>query len=335
MRRGPTVPWKSLAMHRRHVLAGGAALLAAGLVSARAAEKYPARAVTIVVPFTAGAVTDALARLLSDHLAAAFGQSFVVENRGGGGGIPGSVAAARAQPDGYTLVMATNTSHSAVQALYRSVPYDPVKDFTPIARLGGFVSLVAVNPELPVRTIGELIAYAKANPGKLEYGHGNSSAQIIGEKIKSTAGVDIVRVAYRSNPPAMTDLIAGHIKMVATDLNTAMPHIRAGKIRPLAVATATRIAALPGTPTLAETVAPGFDALSWVGISGPAGLPREIVDALAAELQKFIARPDIAEKLTNMGAQIIWIGPDEMPQFMETELVRWTRMVKDAGIEPE
>jgi tripartite-type tricarboxylate transporter receptor subunit TctC len=326
-------------LHRRDVLAGGLATLAAGARSASrpasAAQKYPTRPVTIVVPFTAGAVTDATSRLLADHLAAAFGQSFVVENRGGGGGIPGAVTVARAQPDGYTLVMSTNTTHSAVKALYRTVPYDPIRDFTPIARLGGFVSLIAVNPELPVRSMAELVAYAKANPGKLEYGHGNSGGQIIGEKLKSTAGIDIVRVAYRSNPPAMTDLIAGHIKMAATDLNTAMPQIHAGKIRPLAFATAKRVAVMPDVPTLAETVIPGFDALSWFGISGPAGMPREIVDMLAAELHEFIARPGIAEKLENMGAQIIWVGPNEMPQFMETELVRWTRMVKNAGIEPE
>ncbi len=322
-------------MGRRDVLAGAAASFAGGLAPAPAAEKYPVRPVTLVVPFTAGAVTDATARLLSDHFGTALGQTLVVENRGGGGGIPGSVVVARAPPDGYTLVMSTNTSHSAVQALYKAVPYDPLKDFTPIARLGGFISLVAVNPELPARSIGELVAYARAHPGKLEYGHGNSGAQIIGEKLKSATGVDIVRVAYRGNPQAMTDLIAGHIKMVATDLNTAMPHIRAGKIRPLAIATIRRVASMPEVPTLAETVIPGFDALSWVGISGPAGLPREIVDVLAAELHAFVARPDIEDKLANMGAQVIWVGPSEMPRFMETELVRWTRMVKDAGIEPE
>jgi tripartite-type tricarboxylate transporter receptor subunit TctC len=320
-------------INRRGVLAGGIAALAAG--RAAAADKYPSRTVTIVVPFPAGAVTDATARLMVDHLATAFGQSFVVENRGGGGGIPGAVTVARAQPDGATLVLATNTTHSAVQALYKSVPYDPIRDFTPVARLGGYVTLVVVHPDLPVRTIGELVAYAKANPGKLEYGHGNSGAQITGEQLKSANGLDIVRIAYRGNPQAMTDLIAGHIRMAATDLNTAMPHIRSGRIRPLAVATPRRAAAIPEVPTLSETVVPGFDALSWFGISGPAGMPREIVDALAAELQKFIARPDIQEKLAVMGAQIIWTGPNEMPQFMAAELVRWTRMVRDAGIEPE
>ncbi len=322
-------------LRRRDVLAGGGALLLAGPSAVRSAEKYPQRPVTIVVPFAAGTVTDATARVLSDYLATALGQSFVIENRGGGGGIPASVVAAHAQPDGYTLVITTNTTHSAVQALYKSVPYDPLKDFTHIARLGGFISLVAVNPELPVRTIEELVAYAKANPGKLEYGHGNSSAQIIGEKIKSATGVDIVRIAYRSNPQAMTDLIAGHIKMVATDLNTALPHIRSGKIRPLAVATATRIATIPDVPTLAETVAPGFDSLSWFGVAGPAGLPRDVVDTLAAQLQKFDARPDTPEKLANMGAQVIWVGPNDMPRFTAAELVRWTGMVKNAGIEPE
>jgi tripartite-type tricarboxylate transporter receptor subunit TctC len=309
------------------------AALAAG--RAAAAERYPSRPVTIVVPFTAGAVTDATARLLVDHLASAFGQSFVVENRGGGGGIPGALTVARASPDGAMLVLATNTTHSAVQALYKSVPYDPIRDFTPVARLGGYVTLIVVHPDLPVRSIVDLVSYARANPGKLEYGHGNSGAQITGERFKSTNGLDIVRVAYRSNPQAMTDLIAGHIRMAATDLNTAMPHIRSGRIRPLAVATRQRSAAIPEVPTLDETVIPGFDALSWFGISGPAGMPAGIVMALAAELQKFIARPDVQEKLAAMGAQIVWTGPQDMPHFMAAELVRWTLMVQEAGIAPE
>ncbi len=324
---------RRLVIDRRAALAGGAAVLAAGRPAL--AERYPSRPVTLVVPFTAGAVTDATARLLADHLASAFGQAFVVENRGGGGGIPGAVTVARAPPDGATLVLATNTTHSAVQALYKSVPYDPIRDFTPVARLGGYVTLIVVHPDLPVRTIGELVAYARANPGKLEYGHGNSGAQITGERFKSSNGLDIIRVAYRSNPQAMTDLIAGHIRMAATDLNTAMPHIRSGRIRPLAVATGQRVASVAEVPTLDETVIPGFDMLSWFGISGPAGMSRDVVDILARELRTFIARPDIQDKLAAMGAQIIWTGPEEMPQFMATELVRWTRMVREAGIEPE
>jgi tripartite-type tricarboxylate transporter receptor subunit TctC len=320
---------------RRKVLAGGLAMLAAGAGPAIAAEKYPNRPITLVVPFGAGSVTDATTRLLADHLSNAFGVAVIVENKAGGGGIPASLVVARAPADGYMLVMTTNTTNSAVQALFKTVPYDPIKDFTHVARMAGFPSLIVAHPDLPAKTIQELVSHAKANPGALEYGYGNSGAQIAGEMLKSATNINIVRVGYRSNPQAMTDLIAGHIKLAATDLNTALPHIRSGKIRALAMAPAKRSTIVPEIPTLSETVVPGFDMLSWYGLAGPAGMPREIVDTLAVELHRFVERPEIREKLAGMGTEVVWTGPEEIDAFMRSEREKWIGLVKGAGIEPE
>ena len=262
-----------------------AALAAIGLMTAPApaAEHYPSRQVTIVVPFGPGSVTDVAARLIAQYLQEAMGQPFVVENKAGGGGLIVAGAVARAQADGYTLLVTTNTTHSAAQGLFKNVPYDPIKDFDPVARIGSFPAFIAVNAHLPINSIEDLVAYARANPGKLDYGHGNSTGQIVGEAIKYRTGIDMVRVAYRSNPAAITDLIAGHIDMMFPDFGTGLEHLRAGKIRALAVFTGTRNSQLPDVPTLNETVMPGFDVIAWVGMFAPAGTPPAAIDALASE----------------------------------------------------
>jgi tripartite-type tricarboxylate transporter receptor subunit TctC len=232
------------------------------------AETYPTRAITIVTPFAAGSATDAAAPMIGQYLQDALGQSVVIENRAGAGGVPAANAVARAKPDGCTLFFTTNSTHSAANGLFKSVPYDPIKDFTPIARIGSFPSFVAVNPALPVNSIFDLIEYAKANPGKLSYGVGNSTGHIAGETIKKRTGTDIVRVNYRSNPAAVTDLVAGHIPMGIPDFNTGMPQLRTQKVRALAVLTKERNRVLPDVPTLNETVMPGFDILAWPECSG-------------------------------------------------------------------
>src|SRR5262245_59229817 len=244
------------------------------------AETYPVRPVTIVTPFAAGSQTDAAARLLGQSLQDALGQSFVVENKAGAGGLLAANAVARAKPDGYTLLLTTNSTHSAI-ALFKSVPYDPIKDFAPIARLGNFPSFIAVNSSLPIMSMAELVANAKANPGKLSYGVGNSTGQIVGETLKKRTSIDIVRVSYRSNPTAMSDLIAGHIQVMVPDMNTGMPQVNAQKIRPLAVLTKEGNPLLPNVPTLDATVMPGFEILAWAGLFAPANTPPEIVNTLA------------------------------------------------------
>jgi tripartite-type tricarboxylate transporter receptor subunit TctC len=291
--------------------------------------------VTIVTPFAAGSVTDATARIVGQILQEALGRPVVVENKAGAGGLIAAQAVARAEPDGYTLLLTTNSTHSAATALFKKVPYDPIKDFTPIARIGSFPSVVVVNPSVKVNTIQELVAYAKANPGKLSYGHGNSTGYIAGEAIKNQAGIDIVHVSYRSNPAAVTDLIAGHIPMMIPDLNNALPQIAEKNMRPLAVLTKTRSASLPDVPTLDETVIPGFDLMAWAGLFGPANLPPEVVQTLARTLKAGLAKPDMLEKLKSSGIEPYWGDTDEFKAYVASELVKWTTVIKAARIEPE
>ena len=306
------------------------------LVAAPAtAQHYPARQVTIVVPFGPGSATDSTARVIAQNLQESLGQPFVIENKAGGGGLIAAGSVARAAPDGYTLLVTTNTTHSAAQGLFKNVPYDPIKDFTPVARIGSFPTFIAVNINLPVGTIGELVAYAKQNPGKLVYGHGNSTGQIVGEALKHRTGANIVRVSYRSNPPAVTDLIGGHIGMMVPDFGLGLPQVRAQKIRALAVPTRERNSQLPDVPTLNETVIPGFDLLSWVGLFAPANTPPQVVDLLARELQKMLARPELKARFIDAGAETFWSGPQEFDAYVRSELIKWTTVIKEAGIEPE
>jgi tripartite-type tricarboxylate transporter receptor subunit TctC len=299
------------------------------------AQTYPSRPVTIITPFAAGSVTDATARAIAQHLQEALGQSFVVENRAGAGGLLAANAVARAAPDGHTLLITTNTTHSAAPGLFKSVPYDPIKDFTPVARIGSFPSLIAVHPGQPIRSMPELVSYAKANPGKLSYAHGNSTGHITGEALKRRTGIDVVRVAYRSNPAAMTDLIAGHIPTMIPDFGVALPQVKAQTIRPLAVLTRERSATLPDLPTLHETVMPNYDLLAWAGLFAPAGLPAPIATRLSGELEKMLARPETKERFLNTGVEVFFSGPKEFEDYVKSELAKWTGLIKEVGIEPE
>jgi putative tricarboxylic transport membrane protein len=317
----------------RRVAAGIVSLL--GLAMPAGAQEYPARPVTIVVPFGPGSATDTTARLIAQGLQEALGRPFVVENKSGGGGLIAANAVARAEPDGYTLLITTNSTHSAAPGLFKNVPYDPIKDFTPVARIGSFPSFLAVDPHLPIRSMAELVAYAKQSPGKLIYGHGNSTGQIVGEAIKHRAGIDMVRVAYRSVPAGMTDLMGGHIGVMIPDFGNGLPQLQAEKIRALAVLTAARNSRLPDVPTLSETVMPGFDLLAWVGLFGPAGLPAPVAERLAAESQKILGNPALKARFLAAGADTFWSGPQEFDAYVKTELTKWTSLIKEAGIEPE
>jgi tripartite-type tricarboxylate transporter receptor subunit TctC len=244
-------------------------------------------------------------------------------------------AVAKAKPDGYTFLITTNSTHSAAPGLFKHVPYDPIKDFTPVARIGSFPSMIAVNRDLPVKTIQELVARAKANPGKLSYAHGNSTGHIAGEALKQRTGADIVRVAYRSNPAAMTDLIAGHVAVMVPDFGTGIPQVTAQRIRPLAVLTKERSTTLPDVPTLHDTVMPGFDLLAWAGIFAPAGLAPEIAERIAGELENLLAKPEVKEKLVKQGVEVFYTGPKEFDAYVRSELTKWTGLIKEVGIQPE
>ncbi|MGC1445182.1 MAG: tripartite tricarboxylate transporter substrate binding protein [Xanthobacteraceae bacterium] len=309
-------------------------LLAAGATPAFA-EDYPSRPVTILTPFAAGSATDTAARLIGKYLQDSLGQPFIVENRDGAGGMIAAEAVARAAPDGYTILLTSNSTHSAAPALFKTVPYDPIKDFTPIARVGSFPSFIAVTPDLPVKTIQDLVAYAKANPGKINAGYGNSTGRITTETLKRRLNLDITPVAYRSNPAAVTDLMAGHVQMGVPDFSTGLPMLKAEKIRPLAVLTKERDPTLPDVPTLNETVMPGYDLLAWTGIFGPAGMPQKAVDTLAKPIEAALAKPEVRDRFRDAGVEIFWIGPAGFSDYVKTELVKWTTLIKSAGIEPE
>jgi len=325
----------NLKTRRPVVLSGAMAGLLAAFNSPVSAQSWPTRTVTIVTPFGAGSVTDTTARIIGQVLQEAFGQPVIVENKPGAGGLIAAQGVSRAEPDGYTLLLTTNSTHSAAPALFKKVPYDPIKDFTPIARIGSFPSVVVVNPKLNVNSIQELVAYAKANPGKLSYGHGNSTGYIAGEAIKHQTGVDIVRVSYRSNPMAVADLIAGHIPVMIPDLNNALPQIADKNMRPLAVLTTSRSEALPNVPTLHETVMPGFDLLAWAGLFGPAIMPPEVVAKIAGAIGAALAKAQIKDKFKNSGIEPFWGDTAEFAKYVDGELVKWTSVIKSAGIQPE
>jgi tripartite-type tricarboxylate transporter receptor subunit TctC len=297
------------------------------------AETYPSRPITIVVPFAPGSGTDSIARIVGQHLSTALNQSVVIDNKVGASGILAATYVARAAPDGYTLLMATNSTHSANPYLFKSIGYDPVKDFAPVARAGSYVFMLVVNKDLPINTMPELIAYAKANPGKLTFASGNTTGIVAGETLKSRAGIDILHIPYRSTPPALNDVIGGRVSMMFIDLAPGLEHVRAGNLRALAVTTKERSALLPDLPSLHEAGIPGYDVTSWAGLFAPAGTPKEIVDRLNAEVQKIIANPDAKAKIAVTGFDAFSGPPESLATFVQSELTNWGKLIKDAGIE--
>src|ERR1700724_998703 len=290
---------------RRQAIAGcggGLAMLAGLPAFAQAA--YPSRTVKMIVPYSAGGTTDFLGRLVADGLKTGLGATVIVENKPGAGTTLGADQVARAEPDGYTLLMATSTTLAINKTLYKKLPYDPVKDFTPIALVAGVPFALIVNPQVPAKTLSEFIAYAKSTPG-LAYGSaGNGSPQHLGaEMLKSAARLDIRHVPYRGSVPAMLDVIAGHIPFMVVDLQPALPQMRDGKVRVLGVTTSKRVAAAPEIPTLSESGLPGFELVAWQGVVAPAGTPRAIVDALALQIGKLLADAATREKFAAMSLE--------------------------------
>jgi tripartite-type tricarboxylate transporter receptor subunit TctC len=326
----------AMLLTRREAMAGGAvALLVKPAASQPAA--YPSRTIRMIVPYPAGGTTDLLGRLVADQFKAGLNATCIVENKPGAGTTLGAEQVVRSDPDGYTLLMATSTTLAINKTLYRKLPYDPVKDFTPIALVAGVPFALIVNPTLPPKTLAEFIAYAKSNPG-LAYGSaGNGSPQHLGaEMLKTAAGIDIRHVPYRGSVPAMIDIIAGHIPFMIVDLQPALQQIREGKVRVLGVTTPKRVAAAPDIPTLAESGLPGFELVAWQGVVAPAGLPRPIVDQLAAQLAKLVADPATRDKLTALSLEpLTGSTPDSFAAYVKTEVDRWAVVVKNSGAEAE
>jgi tripartite-type tricarboxylate transporter receptor subunit TctC len=311
---------------------------AAGLVMSSAAsadEKYPARPIRLVVPFAAGSGTDAVARLTARHLSTALGQPVIVDNKAGANGAIAADAVAKAAPDGYTLFMTTNTTHSANPSLMKKLSYDPVKDFTPVARMGNLPFMLVVNPRLPIKSVEELIAYSKAHPG-MTYGSGNSTGIVSGATLAKMAGLDLVHVPYKSTPSVMTDLIGGQIHMMFVDFAAGISNVRAGKLRALGVTTSQRSALLPDAPPLAGVPElRGFDITSWNGVFAPAGTPAPIIERLNKELVAIVTNKDNVAQFHTYGFDPFGSTPAELGQFVSSELQKWAKLVKDAGIQPE
>jgi tripartite-type tricarboxylate transporter receptor subunit TctC len=311
-----------------------AASLALSTAATRA-DTYPSKAITIIVPFGAGSATDTITRVAAQHLSVALKQNVVVENKPGANGAIAAAFVARSAPDGYTLFMSTNSPHSAAPFLTRNIAYDPVKDFAPITRMGSYTLLLVVHPSVPATSVPELIAYAKANPGKLSFASGNTSGIVAGETLKYWAKLDMLHVPYKSAPPAINDLLAGRVSMMFNDLTTSLPHVRANTLRALAATRMARSKLFPEVPSLHEAGVTNFEMDSWAGIFAPAGTPKEIVTRLSTELRKIIDSPEVTSRLGGVGFEAFSSSPEELGEFVTVQLAKWGKMVKDAGIQPE
>lgn len=303
-------------------------------VDASAAEPYPSKPIRVVVPFAAGSATDSVARILGQELAQRLGQNVVVENRPGANGQLAAAFVAKSAPDGYTLLMGSNTTHAANPHLYRTLPYDPIRDFEPIARIGTLPFMLVVTASLPVDSTAQLIAYAKSHPGALAYATANSTSLVGAETINVTAGTDLLRVPYKSSPEAILDLTAGRVQVMVADFVTATPQVKAGKLKVLAVVTAKRSSLLPGVPPIADTLK-GFHLTSWPGLFAPAGTPQPIVARLASETLVIVARPEIQQRLAVLGFEVDPLGPEQFALYVREQIAYWGKLVRAARIEPE
>jgi tripartite-type tricarboxylate transporter receptor subunit TctC len=296
---------------------------------------YPNRTITLVLPFAAGSGTDTTTRIISQHLGAALGVGIVIDNKPGANGMIAATYVARAAPDGYTLLVTTNTTHSANPYLLKSLTYDPVKDFTPIARTGDLPFMLVIHPEVPAKTVGELVAYGKANPGKLSYASGSSSAIVSGATFAHNAGLDLLHVPYKSSPPALNDVMGGRVSMMFVDILTGLPHVQGNALRALAVTTKDRSSLVPTLPSMQEAGVPDFDISSWQGYFGPAGMPKEIVTRLNAEIRKIVEKPEIKTQLATLGMDAFSGTPEQLGTFVNEQLVLWEKLIREAGIEKQ
>jgi len=315
-----------------HSILLGLALAIASQASA--AEAWPAKPVRLVIPFAAGSATDSAGRLFAQRLGSLLGQPIVVENKAGANGQIAAVAVAASAPDGYTLFMTTNSTHSANPHLYKQLAYDPVKDFVPIARVGLLPFMLVVNPDLPAKTTAEFLAHAKAHPGELSYGTASTASLIGAETLNAMAGLSLVRVSYKASPQAILDLVAGRLQVMVSDFTTAMPHVKSGKLRVLAVTTASRSALLPDVPAIAESL-PGFDMTSWNGIFAPAGTPPAIVARLQKESLRVLQDKDTTARFAAIGFEISPMNAEQFDRYVRGEIAHWGKLVRAANIQPE
>lgn len=299
------------------------------------AQGFPDRPITFIVPFAAGSATDQLARAIGQAVTLESKQSVVIDNRPGANAFIGAQAAKAAKADGYTVFITTNTTQSANEHLFKKLPYDPVKDFEPVSALGRGGQIMVVNPSLPVNSVADFIKLAKSQPGKLSFGSGSSSSRTAGELFKQMTGTYIVNIPYRSNPPAVTDLIGGQIDMMITDMATGLPQVKAGKLKALGVSTRKRSPLAPEVPTIDEAGVKGYEMTYWFAAYVPAGTPAPIISRLNELLVKAAHSSTAANFYQSTGTEIFTSTSDELRKFQAAESIKWGRIIKSAGIEPE
>jgi len=316
----------------QRMLIASLAACGAALAPAAAAQAYPTKPVRIIVPFPAGGTTDIIARPIAQKLTETFKQTFLVDNRPGGGANIGAELAAKSPPDGYTLFMAS-TIHTINPSLYPKLAYDPVRDFAPITIIAETAQVLCVHPSVPVTTVKELVAYARQRPGQLNYSSAGNGSQphLTAEMFRAMTGVDIVHVPYKGAPPAMTDLLAGQVALTFATAPSAVPHVKSGRIRALGVSTAQRITALPDVPTIAEAAVPGFESSGSNGLAAPAGTPPAIIERLNAAVVKIVKEPQMSAYLSGQGADPATTTPAEYAAYIKAEVAKWAKVVKDSG----
>ena len=319
---------------RRRGLFAALMLVAAGAGIAQ--SNYPNRPVRMVVPSSAGGGADIVARIVAPRLAERLGQQVVVDNRPGAGTMIGGEVVARSAPDGYTLLMGVSTL-ATNPVIYRNMPYDALRDFALITEVASLPNILVVHPSVPVKTVKELIAFTRAHPGQLSYGSPGTGTNphLAMELFRSMAKVDMLHIPYKGSAPAIIDLIAGHITVMAATALTGIPHVRSGRLRALAVTGTTRAAAAPDVPTIAEAALPGYDAVQWYGVLAPAQTPKDIVSKLHTEIVRILQTPEVKDRLLGDGADPVGNTPDEFTRFIKVETDKWAKVARDAGIKPE
>jgi tripartite-type tricarboxylate transporter receptor subunit TctC len=313
----------------------GAALVAFTLGAPAQAEDYPSHPVTVVVPYAAGGGLDLIARLLAQKLTDKIGQSFVVENRLGAGGVIAANSVAKAAPDGYTILAGSSTQLAIQVTLHKKLPYDAANDFVPLALVASVPFVLIVNPSLPVKTAGDLIDLAKAKPGQLSFGSSGVGGppHLYMELLKTMTGTQMTHIPYKGTAQAINDIVAGHVPILMSDVAPAVPLLNAGKVRALGVSSTTRVATLPDVPPIAENGVPGFDAVAWLMLVAPAGTPKQIVDKLHDDLKSIVATPETQHQFVDLGVIPIDTPPvDELQAYVKSEIVRWGKVVEQAGI---
>jgi tripartite-type tricarboxylate transporter receptor subunit TctC len=299
------------------------------------AQTYPSKPIRVVVGFPPGGGNDIIARLLGAKMQEAWGEPVVIDNKPGANSIIATEFVAKAAPDGYTLLVNATGGMSVNPVLYAKLPYDSLKDFVPISMVGSFPLVLAVNPSLPVKSVRELLAYAKANPGKLNYSSGSTSFQVATEMFKQMTGIDVRHIPYKGSAASITALISGDVQMTIVDTPPVLPQIKAGKVRPLAVTTARRAGSMPDLPTISESGVPGYEMALWIGVFAPAATPRDVAAKLNAEVVRIVNLPDIRERLEGMGVEPLGNTSEQAAEWIRGEIAKYGPVVKAANIKVE